>query len=367
MEERKGRPLVVSHATIKAQIAAVLGAWGMAPDHVETTSALMADADLRGIDSHGLSMLTLYDEWRTVSLTLAGTKVAVVQETPVSVLVDGGGGLGYVPSMLAVETGIRKARETGICIAAVRNSAHFGAAGYYTRAIAEAGFIGMAATSCPRVQVVPTFGAEPKLSTDPWSFAAPAGHNPPFVLDMATSTTAAGKVRNYANEGKPIPPGWAVDSAGNPVTDAERAFRIGAFLTPLGATREMGSHKGYGLAVMVNILSTCLSGGSLVTSEGHPRRTPGNQELNHYFQIMDPALFRPKDDFTASVDELIDSLRQTRPIDPSAPVLVAGDPEEATKQRRMRDGIEVAPGLFRKIEQVALRSGAPFLLESAIT
>lgn len=352
----------VGHGTIKAQIAAILRAWGMRPDHVETTATLMADADLRGIDSHGLSMLTLYDAWRRENLTLADTRVEIVRETPISVLVDGGGGLGYVPGMLAVEAGIRKARETGICVAAVRNSAHFGAAGYYTRAIAAAGLIGMAATSCPRVQVVPTHGAEPKLSTDPWSFAAPAGRNPPFVLDMATSTTAAGKVRNRANEGRPIPSGWAVDAAGQPVTDAEQVFRIGAFLTPLGATPELASHKGYGLAVMVNILTTCLSGGSLVTSPGHPFRVPGTQSLNHYFQIMDPALFRPEGDFRADVDELVDSLRATRPIDPSRPVLVAGDPEEAERERRSREGIAVEPGLARKIEAIARDCGARFLL-----
>jgi len=358
--------MIVSHQVAKAQIAAVLSAWGMRPDHVETTSAIMADADLRGIDSHGVSMLTLYDEWRQDSLKLVETRVEIVQETPVSVLVDGGGGLGYVPSMMAVEAGIEKARKSGICIAAVRNSAHFGAAGYYTRAIAEAGFIGMAATSCPRVQVVPTLGAEPRLSTDPWSFAAPAGHNAPFVLDMATSTTAAGRVRNRANEGKPIPVGWAVDGEGNPVTDAERAFRIGAFLTPLGAVPEMGSHKGYGLAVMVNILSTCLSGGSLVISPGHPRTSPGGpQSLNHYFQIMDPGLFRPAQDFTADMDSLLDSLRATKPLDPAHPVMVAGDPEEAAKARRLTDGIDVPPGLVGKIKAIAERCGAPFLLEGS--
>ena len=355
--------MIVSHATIKAQIATILSAWGMSPEHVETTSTLMADADLRGIDTHGISMLPVYDERRVSNLTLKNTKVEIVAETPISVLVDGGGGLGYVPSMLGVEAGVRKAQQTGICVVSVKNSAHFGAAGYYTRAIAEAGLIGMAATSCPRTQVVPTFGSEPKLSTDPWSFAAPAGHNKPFVLDMATSTSAGGKIRNCATEGKPIPEGWAVDAKGNPVTDAEQAFKIGAFLTPLGATPVLSSHKGYGLAVMVNILTTCFSGGSLVTSEGHARRTPGNQELNHFFQIMRPDLFQTREAFAASVDELMDSLRATKPIDPARPVMVAGDPEEQAKETRLKSGISVPPGLAKKIKQVTENCGAPFMLE----
>jgi LDH2 family malate/lactate/ureidoglycolate dehydrogenase len=352
----------VSHSIIKTQIREILLRWGMTEIHAETTATLMSDADLRGIDSHGISMLTVYDERRINFLTLQDTPVAIASETPVSVLVDGGGGLGYVPSMLGVDRGIEKALETGMCAVAVRNSAHFGAAGYYTRRIAEAGLIGMATTSCPRVQVVPTHGAEPKLSTDPWSFSAPAQRNAPFVLDMATSTAAGGKIRNRATEGLPIPDGWAVDAQGEFVTDAERAFTIGAFLTPLGAKPELSSHKGYGLAVMVNILSTCLSGGSLVTSEGHARRIPGTQDLNHFFLVMRSDLFRPAAEFAADVDTLIDDLRATRPIHPDHPVLVAGDPEEIAKAERSRDGIAIAPGLVARLREVAARCGAPFLL-----
>lgn len=357
--------MIVSHSTLKEQIKEILTRWGMSSDHAETTSTLMADADLRGIDTHGISMLPVYDERRIHNLTLKDTKIEIVAETPISVLVDGGGGLGYVPSIVGVEAGIKKAQETGICVVAVRNSAHFGAAGYYTRMIADAGLIGMAATSCPRTQVVPTFGSQPKLSTDPWSFSAPAGHNKPFVLDMATSTAAGGKIRNCATENKPIPVGWAIDSNGKPVTDAEQAFKIGAYLTPLGATPELSSHKGYGLAVMVNILTSCFSGGSLVTSEGHARRTPGNQELNHFFQIMRADLFQPQQAFTSSVDELLDSLRATKPIDSTRPVMVAGDPEEIAKAERQKSGISVPPGLAAKIENVARCCGAPFLFAPA--
>lgn len=336
----------------------------MTPTHAATTSQIMADADLRGIDTHGMSMLPVYEERRHAQLTLVDTAVTIVSKTANSVLVDGGGGLGYVPSMIAIEQATEMALSSGICVAAVRNSAHFGAAGYYTRHLAQAGLIGIAATSCSKVQVVPTYGAEPKLSTDPISFAAPAKRNNPFVLDMATSTAASGKVRNRATEGKPLPVGWAVDSTGKPVTDSASASNMDAYLTPLGGTPELSSHKGYGLAMMVNILTTCLSGGSLVTSENHTRHRPGSQELNHFFLVMRPDLFRPVDDFQSDIDDLMDGLRATKPIDPAQPVLVAGDPEEATKAKRLETGIPVPPGLLAKLRKLASACDAPFLLDA---
>lgn len=359
--------MLVDHKTIEAQIAVVLETWGMSKAHAATTAELLTDANLRGIDSHGISMLSVYDDRRGSALTLEGTKVEIVSETPVSVLVDGGGGLGYVPSLLGVDRAIEKARESGICVVAVRNSAHFGAAGYYTRRVAEAGLIGMAATSCARRQVVPTYGAEPKLSTDPWSFSAPAERNKPFVLDMATSTSAGGKIRNRVTQGKSVPEGWVVDENGNPLTDPDKAYGNGAMLTPLGSSPDLASYKGYGLAVMVNILTTCLSGGSLVTSEGHPFRTPGNQELNHFFLVMRTDLFQPAEAVKASVDELIDSLHATRPINPDQPVLVAGDPEEISMEERLAGGVPVPPEVVAKIQSIAERCGAPFLLTESVS
>src|ERR1700680_1331446 len=138
----------------------------------------------------------------------------IIKETPVSALVDGDGGLGHVPACFAMQVAIDKAQQSGMAIAAVRNSAHFGATGYYTLMAAKEGLIGMACTGASSIQVAPTFGKEAKLGTDPWSFAAPTTDGRPFLLDMATTTGAAGRIRNKANEGQPTADGWGLDGEG---------------------------------------------------------------------------------------------------------------------------------------------------------
>ena len=164
-----------------------------------------------------------------------------------------------------------------MAIAAVRNSAHFGATGYYTLMAAKEGLIGMACTSASSIQVAPTFGKEAKLGTDPWSFAAPTGDaDRPFLLDMATTTVAAGRIRNKANEGLQCPPGWVLNQDGLPSTDPLEAREKGGFLTSLGGSPENSSYKGYGLSVMVNILGACLSGSTLITDPMHTKKPQGN-------------------------------------------------------------------------------------------
>ena len=351
-------------ATIRDQIAACLTAWGMPPEHVETTASVMVDADACGIDTHGLSMLTTYDSRRREGILTIDAKIEVVHETPVAALVDAGGGLGYVPSVMATEIAIKKAKEMGLAAVAVRNSNHFGATGYYTRMMAAEGLIGFATTNGSGPRTAPTFGKEAKLSTNPIAFTAPAKRNPAFNLDMATTTVAAGKIRNKANEGQPLPVGWANDNDGKPLSDASVYFtRDGGTQTPLGGTRELGSHKGYGLGAMVEILSAGLAGASLVTSENHGYKTPGSMEIGHFFLAIDPTAFQPEGAFEAKVDELIDDLHATAPVDPNQPVMVAGEPENIIRAEREQSGIPVPPGLRGKLRDIAKNSNAQFFLE----
>ena len=193
------------YATHRAQIKAILLAWGMPEENAEPTADILSWADLHGVDSHGMSMLPGYDRMRRNGRAKMDARPKIVKETPISALVDGGGGLGHVPAHFAMQVAIDKAKASGMAIAAVRNSAHFGATGYYTLMAAKQGLIGMACTSASSIQVAPTFGKEAKLGTDPWSFAAPSGDDTPFLLDMATTTVAAGRIRNKANEGLPTP------------------------------------------------------------------------------------------------------------------------------------------------------------------
>jgi len=261
-----------------------------------------------------------------------------------------------------MQVAIDKAKAAGMAIAAVRNSAHFGATGYYTLMAAKQGLIGMACTSASGIQVAPTFGREAKLGTDPWSFAAPAGDGQPFLLDMATTTVAAGRIRNKANEGLPTPDGWVLNSDGHPSNDPLVAREKGGFLTSLGGSPENSSYKGYGLAAMVNILASCLSGATLITDPAHTKK-PQGMDIGHFFMAIDPGLFREQADFQADVARFCGDLRATRPMDPAQPVMVAGDPQWKNAEKRMAEGIPVGPGLLGQVRQIAQASAAPWLLD----
>jgi len=350
------------YAAHRAQIKAILSAWGMPEENAEPTSEILAWADLHGVDSHGLSMLPGYDRLRRDGRARMDARPEIVRETPVSALVDGGGGLGHVPARFAMRTAIDKARRAGLAAVAVRNSAHFGACGFYTLMAAEAGLVGMACTSASGIQVAPTFGRQARLGTDPWSFAAPSADGAPFLLDMATTTVAAGRVRNKANENEPCPPGWVQTRDGLPSTDPLEASRKGGFLTSLGGSPESSSYKGYGLAVMVNILSSCLSGATLITDPMHTKK-PTGQDIGHFLLAIDPGLFRDPAEFQADVARFLGDLRATEPVDPARPVMVAGDPQRRLAARRMAEGIPVGPGLLAQVRQIAQASAAPWLLD----
>jgi len=350
------------YAAHRAQIKAILGAWGMPEDNAEQTSEILAWADLHGVDSHGLSMLPGYDRLRRNGRARMDARPEIIRQTPVSALVDGGGGLGHVPARFAMRLAIDKAKQVGMAAVAVRNSAHFGACGFYTLMAAEAGLIGMAATSASGIQVAPTFGKQARLGTDPWSFAAPSADGVPFLLDMATTTVAAGRIRNKANENLPAPPGWVLDKDGLPSTDPLVAKEKGGFLTSLGGSPEASSYKGYGLAVMVNILAACLSGATLVTDPMHTKK-PQGMDIGHFLMAIDPALFRDPGEFQSDVASFLGALRATTPIDPAQPVMVAGDPQRKLAAQRTAEGIPVGPGLLNQVRQIAQASAAPWLLD----
>ncbi|HTB44004.1 MAG TPA: Ldh family oxidoreductase, partial [Acetobacteraceae bacterium] len=350
------------YETHRAQIKAIVLAWGMPEDNAEATADILSWADLHGVDSHGMSMIPGYDRLRRSGRANMEARPRIVRESPVSALVDGDGGLGHVPARFAMQVAIDKAKQSGMAIAAVRNSAHFGATGYYTLMAAKAGLIGMACTSASGIQVAPTFGKEAKLGTDPWSFAAPTSDGHPFLLDMATTTVAAGRIRNKANEGLPTPDGWVLDSEGHPSNDPLVAREKGGFLTSLGGSPENSSYKGYGLAAMVNILGSCLSGATLITDPMHTKK-PQGMDIGHCFIAIDPGLFREPEEFTADVTRFCNDLRATKPMDPAQPVMVAGDPQWKYAEKRIAEGIPVGPGLLNQVRQIAQACAAPWVLD----
>lgn len=349
-----------SYETHRKQLELILQAWGMPAPTAASTAEIMSWADLHGIDTHGISMVPPYDERRRNNKLDMRAEPKVVKETPVSALIDGGGGLGHPNARRGMEIAIEKAKKTGIGVAAVRSSGHFGACGFYALMAVEADLIGMVTTSASGIQVAPTNGAQARLGTDPIAFAAPGKPGQPFLLDMATTTVAAGKIRNKANENLPAPTGWLVTKDGQPSNDPKEVSK-GGFMTPLGGTPEGSSHKGYGLGAMVNILSSALSGGLMVTEPTRNTR-PGPIDIGHFFLALDPGMFRDVADFKADVATFCDTLRATKPADPAKPVQVAGDPERRIAAERMKTGIPVGPNLLAKVREIAIASGAPWII-----
>ncbi len=347
---------------LERQLTEIMLAWGMARDHATIAAEKMVASDLRGIDSHGVAMLATYDKLRQQGWLNVAPDIKVVSETPATGLIDADASLGHVPMTQAMALAIAKARALGVGAVAVRDSNHFGAAGLYALMAADAGLIGLATTSTWVPTIVPTFGAVPMFGTNPIAFAAPAGDRPPFVLDMATSTVAGGKVKLAILHKRPIPVGWAVDDKGQPVTDPVYANANRAF-TPLGGSREMGSHKGYGLAAMVEILSTLLPGA--VFAPARAARYPEERRTNigHFALALDPKAFRGAGDFEADLDAMIDDLHAVPRADENQPVLVAGDPEHAALEERRQSGIPMPADLVAQVRGLCDACGAPFILE----
>jgi len=355
--------LFISADRVRQQSFNILCAWGQSEAHAKITAEILTETDLRGIDSHGLSMLPVYQDQLATKLNMK-PDIKVVRETPVSALIDADGGLGHVPGHMGMSMAIEKAKAIGVGIVTVRRSAHFGAAGYYSDMAAQAGLIGISTTSARGLAMVPTFGAEPVFGTNPISVAAPARRNPPFNLDMATTTVAAGKLKLKWLNNKPLPLGWAVDEQGQPLTDAKRAFDL-KNITPLGGTRELGSHKGYGLAAVVNILSATLPGAAFQPLRLKREDPNGPDNVGHFFMAFDPKLFRDEGEFEDDMDEMLDYLRTVKPADPAQPVLVPGDPEYQQRVERSRDGIPVPEKLDELVRTVCRKSGAAYVLRDA--
>jgi LDH2 family malate/lactate/ureidoglycolate dehydrogenase len=352
---------------IHEQLVRVFQAWGMSDPHGQTTAEMMVETDLRGVDSHGISMLPTYDgEFRAGRLNMKPV-FKTVRETVATALVDADASLGHPASVHAMNLAVDKCLKVGVGVVTVVNSHHFGAAGCYSRIAADRGVIGMVTSATRGVTMVPTFGAEPVLGTNPLAFAAPAKRNAPFQLDMATTTVAAGKVKVYKLNHKPLPPGWVIDADGKTVTDETAAFRHvfeqkEGGITPLGGTRDAGSHKGYGLGVMVHILAGTLAGASFSPIRNRTQKPSDPHNIGHFFMAIDPKAFRGEGEFEEDLDQVIDILHGTKRADPKQPVLVAGDPEMLTRAERLEQGVPVPDDLMEQLRSVAKRADVPFVL-----
>jgi len=322
----------------------------------QATHALLL-ADLRGIESHGVARLPGYIRRLRGGMIEADAELTVDRESPSTIAFNANNGLGLIAARRAMERCIAKAEETGICMATVRRSNHFGIAGTYALMAAERGMGGMAMTNSSAI-VVPMFSKEPMLGTNPLAFAVPTG-GLPFCLDMSTATVAFGKIEMARRAGIPIPAGWGLDGNGRTTTDADAVQG----LSPLGGTSEMCGHKGYGLGLMVEIFCSHLASNAWSHEIGASYVSDAPTEgTGHAFVAWRIDAFRDLDGFKRDIDGMLSTLRANQVSDdyPGKQVLIPGDPESEAEVRNRELGIPVRRTVLRQMAEVAGECGVAF-------
>lgn len=335
---------------------------GLTPNDATLATDVLLSADLRGIDSHGVARLSGYVRLWEAGRINATPTIRVVHETPSTAVVDGDRGLGLVVGPKAMQIIIEKARQVGTGWVSVKNSNHFGIAGYHAMMALAHDMIGIAMTNASPL-VAPTYSLDRLLGTNPIAVAVPAGEQPAFVLDMATTTAANGKLEIAQRKNLPIPTGWAQDAEGHTSTDAN-AVKNGGALQPLGG--ETGSHKGYGLGAVVDIFSAVLSGANygpwvppFVSFLPLPAN-PVGEGIGHFFGAMRVDAFRPADEFKNHMDNWINTFRQAKPKAGKEAVLIPGDPERKMSAERLKAGIPLLDPVIKDLETLGKRFSVYF-------
>ena len=336
----------VNHEKLSTLMTRVFTRFGLREEDAAVCADVLVMADLRGVDSHGVSnaVQQIYVPALKDGRINPKPNVTIVSETATTAVVDGDQGMGMISGVFGMKLAIKKAQEIGLGMVTVRNSKHYGMAGYYAMMALDHEMIGWSMTNSGP-GVVPLWGREPMLGTNPIAIAAPALEETPFVFDVATSTVAAQKVAIAGILGAPIPEGWVVDTEGSPTTNP-LAARDSRALLPLGATREQGGHKGYGLAVIVDIFCGILSNAGW--SKELERR-----QVGHFFGAFRIDAFRPADEFKRHMDRMIRALRATPPAKGHDRVYVAGDPDAESEVERRRDGIPLHKDVVAYLRNLA--------------
>lgn len=333
--------------------------------NAEIATKVLLSADLRGVDSHGVARLSGYVRLWEAKRINANPALKIIHETPSTAVVDGDSGLGLVVAPFAMNIAIEKAKLVGTGWVSVQNSNHFGIAGFHSMMALEHDMIGISMTNASPL-VAPTFSTERLLGTNPICVAIPAGFEPPFVLDMATTTAANGKLEILQRKNGIAPIGWIQDKEGNYSTDPHE-LKAGGALLPLGGDKEHGSHKGYGLGAVVDIFSGILSGANygpwvppFPAYVPMPEEMPGNG-IGHFFGAMRIDAFRPADDFKLHMDKWIQRFRQSKTIKGQEKVLIPGDPEREFEFIRMKDGIPLLKPVVEDLKYLAEKFEVNFI------
>ena len=342
---------------------------GVAEQDARITADVLVAADLRGVFSHGVAHLRRYVDGLRAGTILACPQEKVLVETLATAAVDAGAGLGQPVSYRAMQRAIQKALEVGAGFVTVGNSNHYGIAGYYAMMALPHDCIGISMTNASP-KVVPTFGRDATLGTNPIAVAAPAGRERPFVLDMATSTVSMGKIEIADQLDRPIPAGWAVDQQGRPMEAARRTLdelkrKVGGGLLPLGGAGELLSgYKGYGLALWVEIFAALLSGAAYATLT-YPKTPEGGvlpANVGHFFGAWRIDSFRPVDEFKAAMDDLQQLLRNVAKVEGHDRIYIHGEKEYEAAERYLQEGIPLNRQVASDLGTLAQELGVGYQL-----
>ena len=334
---------------------------GCSTTDADLAADVLLKSDLRGIDSHGVARLSGYVRLWEKERINATPNIRVVHETATTATVDGDGGLGLVVAPFAMKVAIEKAAIYGSGWVAVKNSNHFGIAGYHALMAVEQDMIGISMTNASPL-VAPTYANERLLGTNPMCYAFPAGKYPPVVVDMATAAAANGKLEIASRANQPIPDGWAQDKDGKGSTDPNE-LKSGGSLLPLGSDKDHGSHKGYGLSATVDILSAVLSGANYgpwvppFVAFLDPPTDPVGEGIGHFLGAMRVDGFRPAADFKNHLDNWIERFKSAKTVDPDKHVIIPGEPEYAFEQERAVSGIPLIDVVVEDLNVLADKLG----------
>jgi L-2-hydroxycarboxylate dehydrogenase (NAD+) len=316
---------------------------------------VLITSDLWGVRSHGVAHLKMYYERMKAGLQLPVTRWTVVKETPATAVVDGGNGMGMVVGYRAMELAIQKARKFGLGAVAVRNSSHYGVAGYYSLMAVKEGLVGLSVTNA-HPSTAPTFGVKPMLGTNPIAVAAPTDEPFPYMYDAATSIVPRGRIEVAARAGKSIPAGWVIGADGKAVTEtgsliAEMNEGAAAILPVGGLGELMGGHKGYGLATMVEIFSAAFQNGTYLwgLTDTDAQGNPQFLRIGHFFLAIDIEHFIPLDEFKHISGNIMRELRSATRSPEQPRIYTAGEKEYYNTQKVMAEGVEITPGVQKAL------------------
>lgn len=328
--------------------------FGVPEQDARAVAGLMVEADLRGYDTHGVFRLRQYVNRLKGGGITPAARVEKVRETAATALIDGGNGLGHLAMKAATDLAIEKAKSAGIGWVGVRNSNHAGPAALYVMPQTRQGMIGICAAVGSANHVAPFGGTDLLLGTNPLAIAAPAGHQPPFLLDMATTTAAMGKIKTLAQRGEPMPEGWMVGRDGQPLTDPNR--RDEGFLLPIGGA------KGYGLAMAIGLLAGTLNGaafGSNVVDFSSDTTSPTN--TGQFVAAISVEAFGPLGAFEKAAGAAFDEMRASTPLPGHLKVRIPGESRDAAADKRRSEGIALHPNLLKELHAIAGELGIPAL------